>query len=90
MSDFPGRLTLRLEDQTNLLRHARANAQEALALARARALEFDNQVKTNEALKLTKTQAHLRDEPETVEGTSDPSALPLDRESLVSGRSLCR
>lgn len=76
-----------LEDQTNLHRHARANAQEAIALARARALEFDNQAaldrKTSAALELAKGQAHLRDEPETVEGASGPSSVPLDRESFT-------
>ncbi|KAF9452648.1 hypothetical protein P691DRAFT_696592 [Macrolepiota fuliginosa MF-IS2] len=73
------------DDQTNLHLHARANAQEAIALARARALEFDNQAaldrKTNEALKLAKGQAHLRDEPETVEDASGSSTVPLDLDS---------
>lgn len=77
-----------LEDQTNLHRHARANAQEAIALARARALEFDNQAaldrKTNEALKFAKGRAYLRDEPETVEGTTELPSVPLDRELFLS------
>lgn len=88
MSQILACLTFNSEDHTNLHLHARANAQEAIDLARARALEFDNQAnldrKANEALKLAKAQAYLRDEPETVEGTSEPSGLPLDCESLVS------
>ncbi|KAF7784425.1 hypothetical protein Agabi119p4_590 [Agaricus bisporus var. burnettii] len=73
------------EDQTNLHRHARANAQEAIALARVRALEFDNQAalarKANESLTVVKDQSHGRDEPETVEGTAEQSASPLDLDS---------
>ncbi|KAG6879735.1 hypothetical protein C0992_012338 [Termitomyces sp. T32_za158] len=52
------------EDQTNLHRHAMHNAQEAIALAKQRAETFDAQAalerKTNEALKLTKAQVHIR------------------------------
>ncbi|KAL0579121.1 putative DNA helicase ino80 [Marasmius crinis-equi] len=48
------------EDQTNLYRHARHNAQEAIAAARQRAVDFDTQAalerKTNEAIKLAKEQ----------------------------------
>lgn len=54
------------EDQTNLQRLARHNAQEAIALAKQRAQDFDVQAalerKTNEALRLAKGQAHLRDD----------------------------
>ena len=60
------------EDQTNLHQHARHNAQEAIALARQRAQDFDARAalerKTNEALRLAKGQAHLRDEDEQTEG----------------------
>ena len=75
------------EDHTNLHRHARSNAQAAIALAKRRALDFDTQAalerKTNEALKLAKRQAHIRAD-EDVEGTgSGPASTPLvDREWL--------
>lgn len=53
------------EDPTNLHRHARQNAQEAIALAKQRAEQFDAQValqrKTNEALKLAKSQVHVHE-----------------------------
>jgi len=73
------------EDQTNLHRHARANAQEAIALARARAQEFDNQVatvrKTKEPLKLAQNRSQqVQEEEETVQVASGPSSVPLDRE----------
>ena len=59
-------------------RHARRNAQEAIALAKRKAIDFDTQAalerKTNEAIKLAKQQAHVRDE--HVEG-SGPSTTPL-------------
>ncbi|KAF9015289.1 SNF2 family N-terminal domain-containing protein [Cyathus striatus] len=65
-------------DYTNLHRHARYNAQEAIALARQRAQQFDTQAalerKTNEALKLAKAQAHIRD---TAEENNDISGVPL-------------
>ncbi|KAF9821911.1 hypothetical protein IEO21_00341 [Rhodonia placenta] len=52
------------EDHTNIHRHARYNAQAAIALAKRKALDFDTQAalerKTNEALKLAKRQAHIR------------------------------
>ena len=52
-------------------RHAKHNAQEAIALAKQRAQQFDAQAalerKTNEALKLAKAQAHIHDD------TDDPS-----------------
>ena len=47
-------------------RHAKHNAQEAIALAKQRAQQFDTQAalerKTNEALKLAKAQAHIHDD----------------------------
>jgi len=66
-------LTTSSEDQTNLQQHARHNAQEAIALARQRAQDFDARAalerKTNEALRLAKGQAHLHDdEDEQTEG----------------------
>ncbi|KAG8219916.1 SNF2 family DNA-dependent ATPase [Butyriboletus roseoflavus] len=65
------------EDQTNLHRHARHNAQEAIALAKQRAQQFDTQAalerKTNEALQLAKAQAHIRDD----EDETGPPAAPL-------------
>lgn len=52
------------EDETNMHRHARNNAQNAIVLAKRRAQDFDTQAalerKTNEALKLAKRQAHIR------------------------------
>ncbi|KIP12607.1 hypothetical protein PHLGIDRAFT_98060 [Phlebiopsis gigantea 11061_1 CR5-6] len=67
------------DDHTNIHLHARRNAQEAIALARQKAEDFDTQAalerKTNEALKLAKAQAHIRAE-ETVED-STTSATPL-------------
>lgn len=67
-----------LEDSTNLHRHARQNAQEAISLARERAQQFDAQAalerKTNEALKLSKAQAHIHGS-DSVEGSS--TAPPL-------------
>ena len=65
-------LTVHPEDPTNLRRLARYNAQEAIALTKQRAQDFDAQAalerKTNEALRLAKVQAHLRDEEEHTEG----------------------
>ncbi|KAF9456537.1 SNF2 family N-terminal domain-containing protein [Collybia nuda] len=53
------------DDPINLRRHAKHNAQEAVALAKQRAQQFDTQAalerKTNEALKLAKAQAHIHD-----------------------------
>ncbi|KAG5654784.1 hypothetical protein H0H81_003792 [Sphagnurus paluster] len=73
-------------DPTNLHRHARHNAQEAIALAKQRAQQFDTQTalerKTNEALKLAKAQAHIHD----VEGPSSESSnaplVDLDSDEL--------
>lgn len=69
------------DDHTNLHRHARNNAQVAIALAKRKALDFDTQAalerKTNEALKLAKRQAHIRGD-EDVEGTgTGSSSTPL-------------
>ncbi|KAG2108537.1 P-loop containing nucleoside triphosphate hydrolase protein, partial [Suillus clintonianus] len=75
------------EDQTNLHRHARHNAQEAIALARQRAQQFDTQAaldrKTNEALKLAKAQAHIRDDDESgLSGASNTPLVDLDSDEL--------
>ncbi|KAG1755152.1 SNF2 family N-terminal domain-containing protein, partial [Suillus paluster] len=75
------------EDQTNLHRHARHNAQEAIALARVRAQQFDTQAaldrKTNEALKLAKAQAHIRDDDESgPSGASNTPLVDLDSDEL--------
>ncbi|KAI0051741.1 hypothetical protein FA95DRAFT_1511796 [Auriscalpium vulgare] len=72
-------------DHTNLHRHARHNAQEAVTLARKRAQAFDTQAalerKTNEALQLAKSQAHLRD-PEDEGGASTTPLVDLDSDEL--------
>ncbi|EGO04005.1 hypothetical protein SERLA73DRAFT_102360 [Serpula lacrymans var. lacrymans S7.3] len=69
------------DDHTNLHRHARLNAQEAISLAKQRAQHFDTQAalerKTNEALQLAKAQAHIRDEDE-----SHPSMSSVDSDEL--------
>jgi DNA helicase INO80 len=69
-------LTMSSEDQTNLHLHARHNAQEAIVLAKQRAQDFDTQAalerKTNEALRLAKGQAHLRDDDEEEETDGAP------------------
>ncbi|KAF6766320.1 DNA ATP-dependent helicase [Ephemerocybe angulata] len=75
------------EDQTNLRKHAAANAQEALNLARQRAQQFDTQAalerKTNEALKLAKAQAHVRDDADELGGPSGKAPLvDLDSDEL--------
>ncbi|KAH7909117.1 SNF2 family N-terminal domain-containing protein [Hygrophoropsis aurantiaca] len=75
------------EDQTNLHRHARHNAQEAIALAKQRAQHFDTQTalerKTNEALRLAKAQAHIRDDDESVPtGSSSAPLVDLDSDEL--------
>ena len=72
-------LWLTADDHTNLHRHARRNAQEAIVLARQRAQAFDTQAaldrKTNEALQLAKHQAHIRDDAESQ--TNGPYSMPL-------------
>lgn len=66
--------------------HARAIARETMEATILKAKEFDNQTalqrKMNEASRLAKSQAHIRDEtPETLEGV-DASTKPLvDRKS---------
>ncbi|PPQ89378.1 hypothetical protein CVT25_002196 [Psilocybe cyanescens] len=74
-------------DSTNLHRHARHNAQEAIALAKERAAQFDIQAalerKTNEALKLAKAQAHIHDPGSEAGGsTSTPLLVDLDSDEL--------
>lgn len=76
------------EDSTNLHRHAKHNAQEAIALAKARAQQFDAQAaldrKTNQALQLSKAQAHVRDDAdECGEGASDANKPIVDCESIT-------
>ena len=70
--------TLFSDDPTNLHRHARHNAQEAVSLAKQRAQQFDTQAalerKTNEALKLAKAQAHIY---ENAAQDETPAAPPL-------------
>ncbi|KAF7311017.1 SNF2 family helicase ATPase [Mycena chlorophos] len=72
------------DDQTNLRLHARHNAQEAIALAKQRAQQFDAQAaldrKTNEALKLAKGQAHIHDSQD--EGQSSAPLVDLDSDEL--------
>ncbi|KAI0348677.1 hypothetical protein BDW22DRAFT_1320092 [Trametopsis cervina] len=74
------------DDPTNIHRHARRNAQEAIALARRRAQDFDVQAaldrKTNEALKLAKGQAHIRDDEDTGEQPSGTPLVDLDSDEL--------
>ncbi|EIN14169.1 hypothetical protein PUNSTDRAFT_117740 [Punctularia strigosozonata HHB-11173 SS5] len=71
------------DDETNLYNHASRNAQEALALAKAKAQQFDSQAalerKTNQALKLAKGQAHVREDSESpsASGAATTSATPL-------------
>ena len=74
------------DDETNMQRHARKNAQEAIAAAKRKAQDFDTQTalerKTNEAIMLAKQQAHIRGD-EQVEGDGSTSGAPLvDRECL--------
>ncbi|KAJ3558033.1 hypothetical protein NM688_g1148 [Phlebia brevispora] len=74
------------EDETNIHRHARRNAQEAIALARRKAQDFDTQAalerKTNEALKLAKAQAHVRDDSGETSATSSTPLVDLDSDEL--------
>jgi DNA helicase INO80 len=72
------------DDETNLYRHASRNAQGAIAAAIAKAATFDKESalerKTNEAIKLAKAQAHVRDDatPEADVGEGGGTNL-LDR-----------
>jgi chromatin-remodeling ATPase INO80 len=81
-----------LDDPTNLHRHAKHNAQEAIALAKQRAQQFDTQAalerKTNEALKLAKAQAHIHDD---VNDPSPASVRPplVDRKSDTTSGVVC-
>ncbi|KAF8973906.1 SNF2 family DNA-dependent ATPase [Flammula alnicola] len=72
------------DDPTNLHRHARYNAQEAISLARERAQQFDMQAalerKTNEALQLAKAQAHIHEEAPTA--SSSAPLVDLDSDEL--------
>ncbi|KAJ4486296.1 SNF2 family DNA-dependent ATPase [Lentinula aciculospora] len=84
------------EDQTNLYRHARHNAQEAIELARNRAQQFDAQAalerKNNEAMKLAKEQdrhnselandAGPSTEAQSSEQKNDDIPLDLDSDEL--------
>lgn len=69
--------------------HARAIAKETMEKTLSKAQQFDNQTalqrKMNEASRLAKSQAHIRDEtPETLEGV-DASTKPLvDRKCVYS------
>ncbi|THH07628.1 hypothetical protein EW145_g3261 [Phellinidium pouzarii] len=73
------------DDESVLHAHARRNAKEAIALAKARASQFDAQSalerKTNEALSLAKAQAHLRDDDEFTEKADKPSGALVDLDS---------
>ncbi|KDQ63610.1 hypothetical protein JAAARDRAFT_119558 [Jaapia argillacea MUCL 33604] len=70
-------------DHTNLRLHARRNAQEAIALAKQRADEFDAQAaldrKTNEALQLAKADRRMAQESEEPSG---PPLVDLDSDEL--------
>jgi DNA helicase INO80 len=74
------------EDKTNLYRHASRNAQEAINAARNKAATFDKnsalERKTNEAIKLAKAQAHIRDDatPEADVGEGGSGSGLVDRE----------
>ncbi|KAG2742507.1 hypothetical protein P692DRAFT_20879198 [Suillus brevipes Sb2] len=88
-SDRRRQVGSRVMDQTNLHRHARHNAQEAITLARQRALQFDAQAafdsKMHEALKLAKAQAHIGDDDES--GPSGASNTPLaDRKFFLDAQ----
>ncbi|KAI0257582.1 SNF2 family N-terminal domain-containing protein [Lactifluus subvellereus] len=74
-------------DHTNLHRHARHNAQEAVMLAKKRVQAFDAQValerKTSQVLKLAKSQTHVRDDEEEQEQSATPMPLvDLDSDEL--------
>ncbi|KAL5535629.1 INO80 [Sanghuangporus sanghuang] len=73
------------EDESNLHAHARRNAKEAIALAKARAAQFDTEAslerKTNEAIALAKAQAHLRGDDDETEQTDKPTGTLVDLDS---------
>ncbi|KAL0951029.1 hypothetical protein HGRIS_007769 [Hohenbuehelia grisea] len=83
-----GEIDFNEEDKTNLYLHARHNAEEAISLAKERAQAFDTQAalerKTNEAIKLAKAQAHIRDDAEEItEGpTTKAPLVDLDSNEL--------
>lgn len=64
------------DDSTNIHRHARRNAQEAIEMARQRAQQFDNQAalerQTNEAMKRTAVQST-----DSANSATLPSQTPL-------------
>ena len=68
-----------------MYRHARRNAQEAIALARQKALEFDTQAAQERKNNETKTQLSTPDEPVDIEKEAEDSqplnAPLLDRKS---------
>jgi len=80
-----------VEDHTNLHRHARQNAQEAISLAKQRAEQFDAQAalerKANEALNLAKTQFRAHEDPleegQTDEASFEPSNSNEPKSQLV-------
>lgn len=73
-------------DHTNLHRHARHNAQEAVVLAKQRVQAFDAQAalerKTNQALQLAKSQAHVRDDEEEQNQAATTPLVDLDSDEL--------
>lgn len=69
--------------------HARAIAKETMEKNRLKALQFDNQSalqrKMNEAQRLAKSQAHIRDEtPETLEGVDTSTKTLVDCKFCVA------
>ncbi|KAF9068102.1 SNF2 family N-terminal domain-containing protein [Rhodocollybia butyracea] len=77
------------DDQTNLYRHARHNAEEAIALARDRAQQFDAQAalerKTNEAMKLAKEQGRDGPDRASENGTSVEGNGDINMEAQSNG-----
>ncbi|KAH8120417.1 SNF2 family N-terminal domain-containing protein [Phellopilus nigrolimitatus] len=77
------------DDESNLHAHARRNAKEAIALAKARAAHFDTQAalerKTNEALALAKAQAHVRDDEESERPSVDSDELNFQNPTSLIG-----
>lgn len=65
------------EDRTNLYQHAKLNAQEAVAAAKAKAAEFDAQAAQERRANEAKSRGQSRSE-----GTDTPSGL-VDRESIL-------
>ena len=72
------------EDTTNLHAHARRNAQEAIALARSRAEEFDSQIALErKTAELAKAQANLSDDEDTVDTGEKPAGALVDCQSSI-------